>query len=94
MIIDKGWSNRKGSQAPELANQKIPVYSPEKRAQAHNKVMIIDGMTVITGSFNFTKQAGKNAENLIIIKSGELAKLYRDNWDEQRQYSKSFEPAN
>jgi phosphatidylserine/phosphatidylglycerophosphate/cardiolipin synthase-like enzyme len=92
VIIDKGKKTGKKAQAPELANLKIPVYIPGKRTKAHNKIMIIDGTTVITGSFNFTTQAGKNTENLLIIKSGELAKLYRDNWDEQRQYSEPFVP--
>jgi len=37
--------------------------------------MMIDGTTVITGSFDFTKAAEeKNAEILLIIKSRELAK--------------------
>jgi phosphatidylserine/phosphatidylglycerophosphate/cardiolipin synthase-like enzyme len=35
---------------------------------AHNKVIIIDGETVITGSFNFTKAAEESiAENLFVI---------------------------
>jgi len=39
--------------------------------------MIIDGNTTITGSFNFTKAAEeKNIENLLFIKSEDLAKLY------------------
>jgi len=37
--------------------------------------MMIDGTTVITGSFDFTKAAEeKNSEILLIIKSRELAK--------------------
>jgi phosphatidylserine/phosphatidylglycerophosphate/cardiolipin synthase-like enzyme len=48
---------------------------------AHNKVMNIDGETVITGSFNFTKAAEeKNAENLLVIRDGVLAGRYIDNW--------------
>lgn len=36
---------------------------------------------MITGSFNFTKAAEeKNAENLLIIPSKELARVYLDNW--------------
>jgi len=48
-------------------------------AIAHNKIMIIDKRTVITGSFNFTHQAeNENAENLLIIKgNAELATAYR-----------------
>jgi phosphatidylserine/phosphatidylglycerophosphate/cardiolipin synthase-like enzyme len=55
-----------------------------KHAIAHNKVMIIDGETVITGSFNFTKAAeGKNAENLLMIHDRKLASLYTKNWQER-----------
>jgi len=51
------------------------------RTISHNKIMIIDKNTVITGSFDFTKAAeSKNAENLLIIKSDEIAKLYIENW--------------
>ena len=47
----------------------------------HNKIMIIDGETVITGSFTFTKQAeGKNAENLLVIQDKALAEKYVENW--------------
>ena len=48
---------------------------------AHNKVIIIDNNTVITGSFNFTKAAQKyNAENVLIIHDHDLAQKYTDNW--------------
>ena len=43
--------------------------------------MVIDGATVITGSFNFTKSAeDSNAENLLVIRSRMLASRYTDNW--------------
>jgi phosphatidylserine/phosphatidylglycerophosphate/cardiolipin synthase-like enzyme len=52
-------------------------------AIAHNKVMVIDSRTVITGSFNFTKAAEEsNAENLLVIDDAELAKKYTQNWTE------------
>jgi len=39
--------------------------------------MVIDGQTVITGSFNFTKSAEENnAENLLIIHDSDLAAKY------------------
>ena len=50
-------------------------------AIAHNKVMILDDEIVITGSFNFTKAAEeRNAENLLIIRSKELAARFLANW--------------
>jgi phosphatidylserine/phosphatidylglycerophosphate/cardiolipin synthase-like enzyme len=51
-------------------------------AIAHNKVMIIDRRTLITGSFNFTHQAEhENAENLLVIKGHpELIRSYCQNF--------------
>jgi phosphatidylserine/phosphatidylglycerophosphate/cardiolipin synthase-like enzyme len=62
-------------------------------AIAHDKIMIIDGKTVVTGSFNFTNAAEcKNAENLLIIKSDELAKIYTNNWNKHFEHSTPFGP--
>jgi len=39
-----------------------------RHAIAHNKVMLIDRKTIITGSFNFSAAAeDRNAENLLVI---------------------------
>jgi phosphatidylserine/phosphatidylglycerophosphate/cardiolipin synthase-like enzyme len=55
--------------------------------------MIIDGATVITGSFNFTKAAEqKNAENLLVLKSKDLAKLHIQNWQGHREHSEPYQP--
>jgi len=51
-------------------------------AIAHNKVMVIDQDVVITGSFNFTNSAEtRNAENFLILKSEDLAKTYKTQWE-------------
>jgi phosphatidylserine/phosphatidylglycerophosphate/cardiolipin synthase-like enzyme len=43
-------------------------------AITHNKVIILDDATVITGSFDFTKSADtRNAENVVTIESRALA---------------------
>lgn len=43
----------------------------------HNKVIILDGQTVITGSFNFTQSADKyNDENVVVLHDRALATLY------------------
>lgn len=53
--------------------------SHNRRGVMHNKVIIIDRSTVITGSFNFSKNADKsNDENLLIIRSPELAAVYEE----------------
>ena len=62
-----------------------------KRTITHNKVMVIDGETVITGSFNFTKAAEENnAENLLIIHDKKLASLYAKNWQDHAQHSEIY----
>ena len=54
--------------------------------------MIIDKETVITGYFNFMKAAEeKNAANLLIIKSKELAKVYMDNRMKHKEHSEKYE---
>jgi phosphatidylserine/phosphatidylglycerophosphate/cardiolipin synthase-like enzyme len=69
----------------------IITYIDDRHAIAHNKIIIIDQETVITGSFNFTKAAEEeNAENLLIIKSKELAKSYIDNWYNHKKHSESY----
>jgi phosphatidylserine/phosphatidylglycerophosphate/cardiolipin synthase-like enzyme len=46
---------------------------------------------VITGSFNFTRaEEEKNAENLLIIKSRELAGMYTENWRRHREHSEPY----
>jgi phosphatidylserine/phosphatidylglycerophosphate/cardiolipin synthase-like enzyme len=60
-------------------------------AIAHNKAMKIDGETVITGSFNFTKAAEENnAENLLIIHDKRLAERYTKNWQEHERHSEVY----
>jgi phosphatidylserine/phosphatidylglycerophosphate/cardiolipin synthase-like enzyme len=51
-----------------LANQGVPVRLNSKYAIMHNKFMVVDGRTVQTGSYNYTKGAAeRNAENVIVI---------------------------
>jgi phosphatidylserine/phosphatidylglycerophosphate/cardiolipin synthase-like enzyme len=38
--------------AQQPSNADVPVWIDAKAANAHNKVMVIDDATVITGSFN------------------------------------------
>jgi phosphatidylserine/phosphatidylglycerophosphate/cardiolipin synthase-like enzyme len=53
--------------------------------------MIVDRAVLITGSFYFTKAAEeKNAENLLIISSKELAKPYIENWQKHLEHSEFY----
>ena len=74
VILDKSQRTEKYSSATFLLNEGVPPLIDAKHAIAHNKIMVIDGETILTGSFNFSKAAEeKNAENLLVIRDAELA---------------------
>ncbi|PKN07910.1 MAG: phospholipase D family protein [Deltaproteobacteria bacterium HGW-Deltaproteobacteria-8] len=87
-VLDRGQRTARGSQGGALAASGATVYVDSRHAIAHNKVMVLDGQAVVTGSFNFTKGAEeKNAENLLILDSPELARLYREEWEKHRGHA-------
>jgi phosphatidylserine/phosphatidylglycerophosphate/cardiolipin synthase-like enzyme len=91
VILDRRGKTEKSSKATVFIDKGIPVMIDDKHAKAHNKVMVIDGETVITGSFNFTEAAEKkNAENLLIIHDRKLAEKYVKNWREHAQHLKLY----
>jgi len=88
VILDKSQRTQKYSSATFLFNVGISTKIDAEHPIAHNKIMIIDGETVITGSFNFTKAAEENnAENLLVIRDRKLAEVYRKNWEEHANHS-------
>ena len=91
VILDKSQKTQKYSSATFLKNSRIHTLIDDKHAIAHNKIMVIDREIVITGSFNFTKAAKeKNAENVLVIQSQELAKRFFDNWSQHKEHSNTF----
>ena len=91
IMLDKGNRAKKYSAADFTHNMGIPTFIDAEHAIAHNKIMIIDRETVITGSFNFTKAAEeKNAENLLILRNRDLGKLYIENWNKHRRHSEEY----
>ena len=92
VILDKSNRTEKYSSADFIQRADIPTYIDAKHAIGHNKIMIIDGKTVLTGSFNFTKAAEfNNAENLLVIQDPVLAKKYTANWQAHLQHSEVYQ---
>lgn len=59
----------------------IPVLVDKPPGLMHDKVMIIDGEVVVTGSFNYTYSAEhRNVENLLVIHDPALAAQYTQHW--------------
>ncbi len=82
IILDKGQYSHSYSSSRFFANQGFEVRIDVSHAIFHDKIMIIDHSCVITGSFNFTRNAEqKNAENLLVLCGNpELVKLYEQDW--------------
>lgn len=88
IVVDPGAVLGTGSKGIACVKAGIPVYVDKKHAIMHNKVLVIDGQTVVTGSFNFSVQAEQsNAENSLIIDCPPLADAYLANWEEHRAHS-------
>ena len=51
-ILDKSQRTERYSSATFLNNQGVPVFIDARHAIAHNKIFLIDGKTIITGSFS------------------------------------------
>jgi phosphatidylserine/phosphatidylglycerophosphate/cardiolipin synthase-like enzyme len=91
VILDKSQRTEKYSSADFVAHAGIPTFIDARHAIAHNKIMVIDDLSVLTGSFNFTKAAEEsNAENLLVIRDAELARKYSDNWQAHAQHAEGY----
>ena len=92
VVLDKSQRREKYTSADFVAHAGIPTYIDDKHAIAHNKIMILDRSTLITGSFNFTKAAEeKNAENLLVIKGNKpLVDRYIRNFEEHKGHSEAY----
>ena len=93
VLLDKSQAKQTYSEVDFFHNQGVPTFIDDRHAIAHNKIILIDDATVITGSFNFTKAAEEsNAENLLVIKGdADLAAKYARNYAEHRAHSRKYE---
>ena len=95
VIVDKSQETAKHAQIKLLTDAGIDVKVDDKVSIAHNKVILIDGHTLLTGSYNFTEGAEKrNAENILIIHDQTIAQKYRDYWMSRYAISRNIKEKN
>jgi phosphatidylserine/phosphatidylglycerophosphate/cardiolipin synthase-like enzyme len=91
ILLDKGQQTEKYSSADFVKHAGIPTLIDAVYATAQNKVVEIEGETVLTGSFNFTKSAEEhNAENRLVIHDKAIAEKYQRNWELHSGHSESY----
>lgn len=94
IVVDKEHNGRRDSGAPSVAkfltDNGVNVVLTRAYAIQHNKVVIVDGETVQTGSFNYSRSAQKsNAENVLVIsRCPKLAASYLADWEKLYQSSR------
>lgn len=98
VVLDKDHNASKPgpSVASYLADHGVQVVITSAYRIQHNKVMVIDGETVETGSYNYTKGADlDNAENVLVIgRCPQLAAAYLADWEKLRASAGSRIPGN
>jgi phosphatidylserine/phosphatidylglycerophosphate/cardiolipin synthase-like enzyme len=93
IVLDRSQEKEAYSELPMIEEHGLYPHIDAHHAIAHNKVMVIDGRTLLTGSFNFTNQAeNENAENLLVIKGHpELVKSYRANFHAHKEHARAVD---
>ena len=83
IVADWKASHDKYSQVGILKSAGIPIRLDEHYAIHHHKFMVIDGVTLETGSFNYTTAAIKhNAENALVLWNvPQIAQVYAKEWE-------------
>jgi phosphatidylserine/phosphatidylglycerophosphate/cardiolipin synthase-like enzyme len=71
------YRSNKGTEFDHLRNAGLNVRLDGNPRNMHHKVIILDGQTVITGSYNFTASAeNSNDENVLVIHNAQIAAQY------------------
>lgn len=91
VVMDKSERQEGLTPATMMANAGIPVYLDGIHAVMNNRIIIIDKKIIMTGSYSINTASEEiNAENLLLLRSDKLAKLYRDNWVNHRKHSEKY----
>lgn len=93
VVLDHSNEKEPHTDLPQLIEGGLQPLVDPHHAIAHNKVMVIDRRTVLTGSFNFTGQAERqNAENLLVLHHDrEIVAAYRQNFELHRAHARQPE---
>ncbi|NQU78510.1 hypothetical protein HQ545_01950 [Candidatus Woesearchaeota archaeon] len=80
-VFEKSQNNAY-TEKPKLADAGIDVKWDGNGANMHHKVFIVDNKTVVTGSFNPSKNGDeKNDENLVIIHDSDVAEKFVEEFE-------------
>jgi phosphatidylserine/phosphatidylglycerophosphate/cardiolipin synthase-like enzyme len=74
-----------------LAAAGVPIWIDGQARIAHAKTMVINEAVTLTGSYNWTRGAAANSENLNLVSSPAVAAAYAAHWRERLAVSVRYE---
>lgn len=92
VILDAEKADKK-SEMGFLTKRGIDTYIDASHEKAHSKIILIDGKTVLTGSFNLSDAEEEGtADNLVLITNKpQLLAAYEQNFEEHFSHAKKYE---
>ncbi|MBV8091190.1 MAG: hypothetical protein JO139_16790 [Alphaproteobacteria bacterium] len=91
LIADKTIPCERNSVVELLAAAGVPIWIDDQSPIARAKTMVIDGAVTLTGSYNWTREAAANSENLNLISSPAVAAAYSAHWRDRLAVSIRFD---
>lgn len=84
-VVETTGSKGARSVTDDLMREGIDILRDGNRYLMHHKVIVVDGLWTITGSYNFSASAARsNDENILIVKSAGVAKVYEEEYQRIR----------
>ena len=82
LISDNLKASDLGNDVARLANQGIAVRVDRTRHHMHHKFALVDGATLVTGSYNWTRSAYKdNQENIVVSDDSRLVSAFQRHFE-------------
>lgn len=76
-VVEAGSADSLGSDVHRLRSEGLAIRLDSNPATMHHKVIVIDGESVVAGSYNFTRSAEeRNDENMLVLIDEELAAAF------------------
>ena len=77
VISDDDQANARGSDLASIGEAGVEVRTDAASTHMHHKYAVIDGETLLNGSFNWTRQAVLgNQENVMVLRDERLASVF------------------
>ena len=81
-VFERDMADSLGSEFPRLRQAGIKVRQDGNWGLMHHKVLLIDGRTVVTGSYNFTRSAEEgNDETVVLLDDPSVARAFQQEFE-------------